>query len=183
MRRASRPILARIRLGNGDEPDFSIEFQQFQALVAVDIFDLLVAAVDRKFVQICWLNAKHGLEGIGLYPTELWPIGVNFAVAVGLVEVNAPAIWANHAEVAAELVGGKVGIEVWPTGGVEVAAGSAAADAFPFTHGVKRGGNSALTYNPRWLWTVEQMCTYVNKMAAQVLFLGKIVWQDRRRTI
>jgi hypothetical protein len=90
------------------QTNFSIETDHFQAAIAVDIFDLLVAAVDGEVTEFFGRDAEHFLEGFGFDAAEAGAMVVNLAGAIGVVEVDAPAVVADHAEVLVELGGGQV---------------------------------------------------------------------------
>jgi hypothetical protein len=88
--------------------NFSIEADHFQAAIAVDIFDLLVAAVDGEVVEFFGGDTEHFLEGVGCDAAEAGAAVVNAAGAIGLVKVNTPAVVSDHAEVLVELGSGQV---------------------------------------------------------------------------
>jgi hypothetical protein len=75
-----------------------------------------MAAVDGKVAQFVWGNAIHFVEGFGFDATEAGAIVVDFAVAIGVVEVNAPAVITHQTKILLQLIGVEVDIEVGALG-------------------------------------------------------------------
>jgi hypothetical protein len=117
-----------------NKTNFSLKPNAFQTAIAIGIFNMFAAAVDGKLIKICWFNAKHALEGIGLHSTKVRAIVVDATFAGAVVKVNAPTVWPYHAEVECKLwrreIVRKVGAIAW----VELTAGSAVFDAMPCGH-------------------------------------------------
>ncbi len=99
-----------------------LEKLHLRAVFPVDAFDLLLAAVNGKVIQVVGLDAKQGLEGIRLHPAEAGPLLINGAEPLRLVIVNAPAVFPHQAEVKRQLLGVEVLIQVRAIARCEVAA-------------------------------------------------------------
>jgi hypothetical protein len=71
----------------------------FQTAIAIDTFNLLSAAGDRKVIQFSWFYPKQSLKNVWFDAAKAGAFIINAAFASGLVEVNTPAIITNHAQV------------------------------------------------------------------------------------
>ncbi len=85
--------------GHSLNPNFLIKPNHLQTPIAIHPFNLLTAAGDRKLVQLPRLNAVHFLEDIGFHPAEPGAIVIDLALTVRVVEIDAPAVDADHAQV------------------------------------------------------------------------------------
>ncbi len=115
-------------------PDGPIELQHFQTAIAVDILDLFTAAIDREVVQLLRLNPKHRLEGFRRDTAKAGAFLIDLALARGLVKIDAPTVFAHHAEVDFELFGGEVLIQVGAIVRGELTASPTVLNTLPSCH-------------------------------------------------
>lgn len=69
-----------------------LESLHFGAVLSINSLNLLLAAVDRKIIELVGLDIIHRLEGISLNSAKPGAIGVDLADTLGLVVVDTPAI-------------------------------------------------------------------------------------------
>jgi hypothetical protein len=81
------------------ETDFTLKSQHFQAAIAIDGLNLLPATVNRKIIQLFWLNPKHFLEYRCFNPAEARAIRINTALTSAMVKINTPAPVTHHTQV------------------------------------------------------------------------------------
>jgi hypothetical protein len=86
--------------------------------------DLLFAAGDRQGIARLPIPAEEADQGADA--AEIWSVLVDPAAAAAGVEVDAPAIAADHGQVGAPLLGAEGFQGVSPQGRIKAAAGSAA---------------------------------------------------------
>jgi hypothetical protein len=81
--------------------------------MTINPLDLLTAAVDRKIIQVFWLNPIEIVENLWFHPAKTRAIGINSAFTGRLIKIDAPAIVSDQTEVVIHLIGREILIQFW----------------------------------------------------------------------
>ena len=80
----------------GVDPTHSlVKMLHFGAVFPIAVFDVLLAAVDGKVVEVVGFDTKHDLKGVGCDPAKLWAGVVDRTGASFGIVVDAPALIAH----------------------------------------------------------------------------------------
>jgi hypothetical protein len=101
-------LALKVNVANGFDANLTLEAELLQTAIAVDTFNLLAAAGDRKVIQFRWLHPKQILKNVWFDATKTGAIVINAAFAGSFVKVNTPAISTNHTQVKRQFCGQKV---------------------------------------------------------------------------
>lgn len=91
--------MAILEFNNGGQIQVPLKPHHLKAAIAVDCLNLLLATVNGKVVEIVCCDAIHICEGIRLDTAKARAIGVDLALSVVMIKVDAPAIGSYHTHV------------------------------------------------------------------------------------
>jgi hypothetical protein len=76
-----------------------VKAEDFQTAMAINPFYVLATAVNSKIIEFFWFNPIHIVKYLWFHTAKTGTIGINAAFSAGMVEINAPSMFAYHAQV------------------------------------------------------------------------------------